>query len=73
LGALGDRQRRKTEYAPISDFRALSRVAVMQIAVLPAMIAVGVDTGYLEENKSGAVGLTSKGLRWYLRDLERHN
>src|SRR5437762_12158245 len=37
------------------------------------MIAVGADAGYREEDEHGAVGLTTRGLRWYLRDLERRN
>jgi len=51
--------------------RALGRAAVMQSAALPALIAHGVKRGYLEEDASAAVRLTTKGLRWYLRDRER--
>ena len=71
LRAVGDLQRRNNAYAPIDDFSTLSRTAAMHIAALPAMIAAGVDAGYLEENEQGAVGLTTKGLRWYLHDEER--
>lgn len=71
LRAVGDLQRRNPDDAPVSDMRALGRAAVMQSAALFAMIAHGVKMGYLEEDANAAVGLTTKGLRWYLRDLEQ--
>ncbi len=43
----------------------------MQLAALPAMLAIGVDARYLEEGERGMVGLTTEGLRRYLRDEER--
>lgn len=71
LRTIGDLQRRNDDYAPIDDFSALSRKAAMHLAALPAMIAAGVDAGYLEEHEQGAVGLVTKGLHWYLHDEER--
>lgn len=71
LRAVDDLQRRNPACAPVSDMHALGRTAVMHLAALPAMIALGVQTGYLEEHESEGVGLTTKGLRWYLHDLER--
>ena len=71
LRAIGYLQRRNDDYASIDDFSALSRTVAMYIAALPAIIAAGVDTSYLEEHEQGAVGLTTKGLRWYLHDEER--
>jgi len=56
LRAVGDLQRHNPDDAPVSDMRALGRAAVMQEAALSAMIALG---------------LTAKGLRWYLRDQEQ--
>src|SRR4051812_37421547 len=50
---------------PITDIVAIAIVAGIAYVEMPALMAAGVQAGYLEAAADGAVGLTGQGWRWY--------
>lgn len=58
---------------PITDMDAVALMCGLVYVEIPALIEVGIVAGYLEDDEAGGVGLSSKGQRWYERDLLRQD